>query len=82
MATVLAYTSPARGHLFPLTPILDELAARGHTITVQTLASEVPLMNSRGFSAKPLEGQIETLQLQNWRATNPRKALAASVQGF
>lgn len=26
---VLAYTSPARGHLYPLVPILDELAGRG-----------------------------------------------------
>jgi hypothetical protein len=25
MARVLAYTSPARGHLYPVTPILDEL---------------------------------------------------------
>lgn len=25
MARVLAYTSPARGHLYPLVPILDEL---------------------------------------------------------
>ncbi len=32
MARILAYTSPARGHLFPLTPILDELRARGHEI--------------------------------------------------
>ncbi|HQZ85911.1 MAG TPA: glycosyltransferase, partial [Actinomycetota bacterium] len=76
MATVLAYTSPARGHLFPLTPILDELAARGHTITVRTLASEVPLMNSRGFSAQPIAEQIEVIQLEDWRAGNPRKALA------
>lgn len=82
MATVLAYTSPARGHLFPLTPILDELAARGHTITVRTLASEVPLMNSRGFSAQPIAEQIEVIQLEDWRAGNPRKALAESVRGF
>ena len=27
MASVLAYTSPARGHLFPVTPILEELRA-------------------------------------------------------
>ncbi len=41
---VLAYTSPARGHLYPLVPILDELARRGHAIAIRTLASEVPLM--------------------------------------
>jgi hypothetical protein len=43
MAGVLAYTSPARGHLFPLTPILDELSRRGHSVAVRTLASQVPL---------------------------------------
>jgi hypothetical protein len=43
MARILAYTSPARGHLYPLTPILDELARRGHDICVRTLASEVAL---------------------------------------
>jgi UDP:flavonoid glycosyltransferase YjiC (YdhE family) len=25
---ILAYTTPARGHLYPLVPILDELAER------------------------------------------------------
>ena len=39
MARVLAYTSPARGHLYPLVQILDELAARGHEIAIRTLAS-------------------------------------------
>jgi UDP:flavonoid glycosyltransferase YjiC (YdhE family) len=29
---ILAYTTPARGHLYPLVPILDELAERGHRI--------------------------------------------------
>lgn len=82
MSKILAYTSPARGHLYPLTPILDELAARGHTIAVRTLASEVPLMRSRGFSAQPIAEQIEAIALQDWRTHNPRKALAASVRGF
>ena len=29
MARVLAYTSPARGHLYPLVPILDVLRDAG-----------------------------------------------------
>ena len=41
MARILAYTSPARGHLFPLTPILGELRRRGHEIVLRTLACEV-----------------------------------------
>ena len=39
MARVLAYTSPARGHLFPVTPVLDELRGRGHDVALRTLAS-------------------------------------------
>jgi hypothetical protein len=40
MAGVLAYTSPTREHLFPLTPILDELSRRGHSVAVRTVASQ------------------------------------------
>jgi hypothetical protein len=36
---VLAYTSPARGHLYPIVPILLELQRRGHEIALRTLAS-------------------------------------------
>ena len=82
MARVLAYTSPARGHLFPLTPILDELLARGHGVSVRTLASQVPLMRDRGFTAAPISAQVEAVEIQDWRASNPQKALAAAVRGF
>ena len=46
MARVLAYTSPARGHLFPVTPILDELRGSGHEVALRTLASQVELMRA------------------------------------
>jgi Polyketide cyclase / dehydrase and lipid transport len=35
MARIVAYTSPARGHLYPITPILDELP-RGRYCTLDT----------------------------------------------
>ena len=41
MARLLAYTSPARGHLYPIVPILLELQRRGHEIGLRTLASQV-----------------------------------------
>ena len=82
MARVLAYTSPAKGHLFPLIPILDELAGRGHRIAVRTLASEVPLMRDLGFAADPIDHRVESIELQDWRVRNPQKALAASVRAF
>jgi MGT family glycosyltransferase len=82
MSRVLAYTSPARGHLFPLTPILDELLRRGHEISVRTLASEVPLMRGRGFAAEPISAHVEGIPLDDWHSRSPQRALAASVRGF
>lgn len=82
MARVLAYTSPARGHLYPLTPILDRLHERGHQVSVRTLASEVPLMRSRGFDAAPISERVESITLKDFAAGNPRAALASAVGTF
>lgn len=82
MSRILAYTSPARGHLFPLTPILDELRARGHEIALRTLASEVDLMRSRGFDAHPIDPAIERLEHDDWEAKGPRGALRRGVGTF
>jgi UDP:flavonoid glycosyltransferase YjiC (YdhE family) len=82
MARILAYTSPARGHLFPLVPILDELRQRGHQIALRTLASQTPLMRARGFDAAPINGQIEALEVEDWRARNPRVALRLALGIF
>ena len=49
MSRILAYTTPARGHLYPLTSILLELQTRGHDIRVRTLASAVAAMRDLGF---------------------------------
>ena len=58
MSRILVYTTPAQGHLFPVTPIIDELHSRGHNIALRTLASEVPLMRERGFDAAPIDRTI------------------------
>jgi hypothetical protein len=41
MATILAYTSPALGPLFPFSALLSELSDRGHTIHLRTLSTGV-----------------------------------------
>jgi MGT family glycosyltransferase len=79
---VLAYTSPARGHLFPLTPILDELRAGGHDVVVRTLGSEVELMTSRGFSAAAIDPAIEAIEHDDWRESGPQAALRRAVNTF
>jgi hypothetical protein len=35
MSRFLAYTSPARGHLYPIAPTVLELAGRGHDVHVR-----------------------------------------------
>jgi MGT family glycosyltransferase len=82
MARILAYTTPARGHLYPLVPILDELAGRGHEIAVRTLASQVPLMQDRGFAAASISPQIEALPHDDYQARTPQQKLKRGVARF
>ncbi len=82
MARVLAYTSPARGHLYPLTPILLELQRRGHSVAVRTLASEVGRMRDLGFAAEAISDRVEAIAHDDWRASNARAGLARSVATF
>jgi MGT family glycosyltransferase len=82
MARVLAYTSPGRSHLFPLTPILDELQRRGHQIVLRTLSSQVGLMRARGFDAGPISAPIEAIEHDDWRARSPLQSVRQNAQVF
>lgn len=82
MARILAYTAPGRGHLFPIVPTLDELRDRGHEVSVWLLQSEVESMLRRGFDAKAVDPNIEAELFEDWRADNPRDALAIAVRGI
>jgi MGT family glycosyltransferase len=82
MARILAYTSPARGHLYPLTPILDELRRRGHQVALRTLSSQVPLMLGRGFDARAVDPRVEAIHHDDWQAPNARDGLKRSVRTF
>lgn len=81
MARILAYTSPARGHLYPLAPILDELRSRGHQIVLRTLSSEVELMRSRGFDCEPLDPVVEAGH-DDYLARTPQGALKRALRTF
>ena len=82
MARYLVYTSPARGHVYPLVPTLEELRRRGHEVLVRTLASEVELLRGLGFDAAPIAAEIEDRTMDDWRAKSPPKALDAAVRSF
>jgi UDP:flavonoid glycosyltransferase YjiC (YdhE family) len=55
MATILAYTSPALGHLLPMSALLSELATRGHQIHVRTLSSGIEIGQKLGFTADAID---------------------------
>jgi MGT family glycosyltransferase len=82
MARILAYTSPARGHLFPLTPILEALSGRGHDIVLRTLAPEVEPARRRGFDAAPIDPRIEAIEHDDWQARSPQGAIKRAVRVF
>jgi MGT family glycosyltransferase len=79
MSRVLAYTSPARGHLYPLVPTLDELRGRGHGVAVRTLPAEVEMLRARGFDAEALSDEVLALERDHWRARTPTRALKRSL---
>jgi MGT family glycosyltransferase len=82
MARYLVYTSPARGHLYPIVPTLEELRRRGHEVVVRTLSSEVPLLRDVGFEAQAIDPAIERREIDDWRARTPIGALQAGLRGF
>lgn len=82
MARYLVYTSPARGHLYPIVPTLQELRRRGHEVTVRTLDSEVELLRGLGFEAAAIDPAIERREIDDWQARTPIGALRASLHGF
>ena len=71
---ILAYTSPSRGHLYPLMPILQQLATRGHRVRVAD-----SFITGRGcivgWAAKltavamALPSVVSTRITWNWRST-------------
>ena len=73
MSTILAYTTPATGHLYPLTSILLELQARGHDIRVRTLASEVQTMRGLGLGLKQSMARVGAIELQDWKHRSRRR---------
>jgi MGT family glycosyltransferase len=79
---VLAYTSPARGHVYPVVPTLLELRDRGHDVAVRTLASEVANLRGLGLGASAVSPLVEAREMDDWRATNPLAQLKRALATF
>ena len=82
MARILAYTSPALGHLFPFSALLLELSARGHDIHLRTLSTGVEMGRKLGFTTDIIDPRIEAIANDDWKASNPRGALKRAVDVF
>lgn len=82
MATILAYTSPAPGNLYPIIALLIELQRRGHRIVLRTLADGISTGLELGFEASPVDGRIEATIMTDWLAPNSRTALRVAFDVF
>lgn len=79
---ILIYTTPARGHLYPVMGGALELARRGHAVTVVTLASEVGLVRRAGLEAVPISAAIEARELDDHVARGPIGAVKRALSTF
>lgn len=82
MKSVLIYTSPARGHLFPVLPIARELTSRRYNVCVACLADEVQRVSSLGFHARPIDPRVEAREMDDWRGENALQALERAMRTF
>jgi len=79
---VLAYTSPARGHLYPLLGILTELVSRGWECVAYMLAGELVHVQSVGAIGCGIDPRLERIELEDWRAPSPRAAIRSALETF
>jgi MGT family glycosyltransferase len=82
MAAVLAYTSPALGHLLPICALLSKLSRRGHKIHLRTLSTGVETAEKLGFATTAIDPRIEAQRHDDWKAPNPRAALQKALTVF
>lgn len=68
MSTILIYTSPARGHIYPMMDIAIGLRTEGHRVILQTLASEQDIIIAEGIEHRPISVEIEALTLEDYKS--------------
>jgi MGT family glycosyltransferase len=82
MATILAYTSPALGHVLPISALLSELSGRGHAVHLRTLSAGLEIGQRLGFTTDAIDSRIERIEHDDWKARNPRVALQRAFAVF
>jgi UDP:flavonoid glycosyltransferase YjiC (YdhE family) len=79
---VLAYTSPARGHLYPVVPIMAELAQRGHSATLYSLAGEIEQLALLGIDGLAIDPAIERIEIEDYRERSQLGAIRSVFRAF
>jgi UDP:flavonoid glycosyltransferase YjiC (YdhE family) len=82
MSTILVYTSPARGHLYPIMHVAIALREAGHNVVVQTLAGEASHVAAAGLSPRAIDPRIEALQHDDYKGSNPLAGLQRAMRTF
>jgi len=80
MARLLAYTSPAAGHVYPAVGIALELRRRGHEVHVRTREADVERLTSLGLHAAPIDPRLEAIDFDDWRAGSQVKAMRRIIE--
>jgi MGT family glycosyltransferase len=82
MATILAYTSPALGHMLPISAQLSELSLRGHAVHLRTFSAGVEIGQRLGFTTDTIDSRIEAMEHDDWKASNSGAGLKRAFAVF
>ncbi|WP_319450355.1 MULTISPECIES: glycosyltransferase [unclassified Mycobacterium] len=82
MATILAYTSPALGHVLPISALLSELSRRGHAVHLHTFSGGMEIGQGLGFTTEAIDPRIEAIEHDDWKASNPGAGLKRAFAVF
>ncbi len=82
MSTLLIYTSPARGHLYPMMDVALALRSAGHRVVLQTLSDERERVVAEGLEHRAIAAEIEALHLEDYRGANPMAQVRAAFDGW
>ena len=82
MARFLAYIEPVAGRLYPLIPTLQELARRGHHVTVRTGVIQSQLLKAIDIESDVLSPELAGFEPKDWQARTRFGALIAALNQF
>lgn len=82
MKTALIYTSPARGHLYPMMDIAIKLKEEGYRVVIQTLSAERSNVESEGLVHLSISPEIERITLDDYKEKSPISQIKATFRSW